>query len=115
MINEPMLEAVRDRMTTHNKKKHGPLSFTVEPGRGETYANSELTVYAHDEYEESSVLAGRERRMWIGSFGDGPQAEQDAHDTIEAAGASKITDFIGSSTHVPIEQIVSHLPDDTDY
>jgi len=115
MINEIVLENVRDRIATHNKRDHGKLTFTVEPGRGETYANAELTVYAHDDYERTSVLAGRERRMWIGSFGDGPNAEQDAHETIEAAGASKITDFIGGSTHVPISQIVSHLPDDTDY
>ena len=115
MINEQMLEQVRDRMATHNTERNGQLSFTVEPGRGETYANAELTVYSHDEYEESSVLYGRERRIWIGSFGDGPNAEQDAHDTIAAAGATSITDFLGGSTHVPISQIVSHIPDDTDY
>jgi len=114
MINEQMLEQVRDRMATHNTERNGQLSFTVEPGRGETYANNEFTVYSHDEYEESSVLYGRERRIWIGSFGR-EGTEQDAHDTIKAAGATKITQFCGGSTHVPIEQIVSHLPDDTDY
>jgi hypothetical protein len=119
MINEQMLEQVRDRIVAHNKKRNGKLTFTVEYGRGETYANNELTVYAHDDYEKSSVLYGRERRMWIGTFGDvivdGPQIHQDAKDTIEAAGASKITQFMGGSTHVPISQIISHLPDDTDY
>jgi hypothetical protein len=43
-------------------------------------------------------------------------AEQDARDTIKAAGAEKITNFnVGGTSHVPIDQIVSHLPDDTDY
>jgi len=115
MINEQLLERVRDRIATHNKKKNGKLTFTVEYGRGETYANGEITVYAHDDYERSSVLYGRERRMWIGSFGR-EGTEQDAHDTIEAAGASKTTTFmLGGSTHVPISQVISHLPDDTDY
>lgn len=113
MINEQMLERVRDRVACQNKKKNGKLTFTVEYGRGETYANRNVTVYSHDDYERSSVLAGRERRMWIGTFAN----EQEARDTMEAAGVTKITTFMlgGGSTHVPIAQMVSHLPDDTDY
>lgn len=116
MINQQLLERIQDRITTHNRKKNGPLSFTVEYGRGETYSNQNITIYAHDKYERSSVLAGRERRMHIGSFGQG-HTEQDARDTIEAAGAGKITDFLleGGTTYIPVNQIVSHLPDDTDY
>jgi len=115
MIDERLAERIRDRIATHNKKKNGKLTFTVEYGRGETYANRELTVYAHDDYERSSVLAGRERRMWIGAL-QRDLTEQDAHDTIGAAGATKVTTFmLGGSTHVPISQVVSHLPDDTDY
>jgi hypothetical protein len=115
MINELLLERVRDRIATHNKKKNGRLTFTVEYGRGETYANGQITVYSHDDYERSSVLSGRERRMFIGSL-NRDATEQDAHDTIEAAGASKITTFmLGGSTYVPVDQVVSHLPDDTDY
>jgi hypothetical protein len=109
MINEQVLERVRDRMAYHDKKRNGKLSFTVELGRGETYANDELTVYAHDNYPRSSVLYGRERRMWIASFGGG--SEIDAKDTIKAAGAARITQFC-CSTHVPVEQVVSHLPGD---
>jgi len=54
--------------------------------------------------------------MWIGSL-DRDGTEQDARDTIKAAGAEKITHFMleGGTTHVPVDQIVSHLPDDTDY
>jgi len=114
MINEQVLAAVQDRVASHNSKRHGPLTFTVEHGRGETYANRELTVYAHDDYEESSVLAGRERRMWIGTFGDEPQARQDAEDTMRNAGAARIT-LWGGSSYVPVAQMVAHLPDDTDY
>lgn len=116
-VNQQMLERVRDRIECHNKKKNGKLTFTVEYGRGETYANRDVTVYAHDDYEKSSVLYGRERRMWICSFGHEPTAEQDARDTMEAAGAAKMTSFMlgGGTTHVPVSQIVSHLPDDTDY
>lgn len=116
MIDQQLLERIQDRIATHNRKKNGRLSFTVEYGHGETYSNQDITVYAHDEYEQSSVLAGRERRMWIGSFDQGC-TEQDARDTIKAAEAEKITDFLleGGTTHIPVDQIVSHLPDDTDY
>jgi hypothetical protein len=68
-----MLEQVRDRIATHNKKKNGRLTLSVEYGHGETYSNRDITVYALDDYDRSSVLHGRERRMWLGDFGDGPQ------------------------------------------
>jgi len=114
MINQYVLEQVRDRIATHNKNRNGRLTFSVEYGRGETYANDEITIYAHDKYERSSVLAGRERRMWIASF---EGTEQDARETIDAAGATKSTDFMlgGGTTHVPIDQIISHLSDDMNY
>lgn len=112
MINQETLAQIQGRIATHNKRRNGQLHFSVEYGNGETYRNNNITIYAHDEYEESSVLAGRSRRMWIGTFSD----EQEAKDTIEAAGITKKTDFmLGGSTHIPISQIVSHIPDDTDY
>ena len=116
MIDQALLEKIKDRIARHNKKKNGRLSFTVEHGRGETYATRDITVYAHDDYERSSVLYGRERRMWIGSL-DRNGTEQDARDTIKAAKAEKITHFMleGGTTHIPVSQMVSHLPDDTDY
>jgi hypothetical protein len=113
MINEQIVEQIQDRVACHNKRRNGKLTFTVEPGRGETYVTSDLTVYAHDDYDESSVLSGQERRMWIGSFYG--QSRQDAEDTVRAAGTWRITEFLGGSTHVSVDQMVAHLPDDTDY
>ena len=115
MINAQLAEQVRDRYKTHNSKKNGRLFFTVEYGRGETYSNRDITVYALDNYERSSVLYGRERRMWVGSFPSGA-TEQDARETMDAAGVMKLTDInLGGSSYVPVDQVVSHLPDDTDY
>ena len=115
MINAQLAEKVRERYKSQNYKKNGRLFFTVEYGRGETYSNRNITVYAHDDYERSSVLYGRERRMWVGSFEEGA-TEQDARETMDAAGVMKLTDFnLGGSSYVPVDQVVSHLPDDTDY
>lgn len=115
MIYEQIAERVKERAKAQNVKRNGRLFFTVEYGRGETYANSDMTIYAHDDYERSSVLYGRERRMWIASF-PVEATEVDARETMSHAGVMKITDFnLGGSSHVPIGQIVSHLPDDTEY
>lgn len=117
-MNEKMVACVRDRMESHNRKRHGKLTFSVEYGRGETYANSRVTLYALDNYERSSVLYGRERRCWVGEF----ESVADARETLRECKAERITDWqidedgLGAgSSHVPIDQIVSHLPDDTDY
>lgn len=50
--------------------KNGRLDFTVEHGRGETYATPNWTVYAHDSYPRHSVLYGRRRRRWVGALED---------------------------------------------
>jgi hypothetical protein len=118
MIEQTLVAWIRERMGAHNKQRNGKLRFSVEHGRGTTYHSRDITVYQIDRYERSSVLAGRERRTWVCDFGeDTPQHRTDAEETIRAAGAWKLTDWLldGGTTYVPIEQIVSHLPDDTDY
>lgn len=116
-VNEKILLVIKDRQQSHNQKRNGKLRWSIEYGRGETYSNAEITLYGHDRYERGSVLYGRTRRMWIASFGTGPEAEQDARDTVNAAKIMRNLNWMvgGGSSHVPIEQVVSHLPDDTDY
>lgn len=122
-INEQILARITDCVAQHNRRRNGRLTWTVEYGRGETYATRDITLYGHDTHERSSVLAGRSRRRWIGDFGRGPQALQDARDTLAAAKLRAASvDWIvdeegqgGGTTYVPVEQVVAHLPDDTDY
>lgn len=116
MVDQKALERIVERIADHNKKRHGKLRLSVEYGRGETYRGQDVTVYSLDNYERSSVLYGRERRMWVCSFGIGEDAEQNARDTIKAAAASGFTDFsLGCSSYIPVDEIVRHIPDDTDY
>lgn len=85
--------------------------FTLEYGRGETYNSGEPTLYAHDEYPSYSVLAGRTRRIWIESWKTVEEALKD----LAECGIEFYNMLGGGSTHIPVEQMVSHLPDDTDY
>ena len=100
---------LRDGTTLHP----GVDSFTVESGRGDTYDDGEVTLYAHGEYPRHSVMHGREMRCWVSEFGSWSEARE----AVKAAGIEKITDFWddGGSTHIPVEFLISHLPDDTDY
>lgn len=117
MSNQDLVKAIQNRVRRHNRYKNGKLTFTVEYGKGETYSNGDITLYSHDNYERSSVLYGRRRRCWIGSLDSSPNAEQVMRDSCKEAGIMKITEFMlgGGTTHIPVEQVVSHLPDDTDY
>lgn len=81
--------------------------LTIERQRGETYSRSTYAVYEHGYYPRSSVLAGRPSRKFVdGGF-----------ETVEEAKAAYPTarDLEGGSTFIPIERMVAHLPDDTDY
>ena len=81
--------------------------FTLEIGRGETYASGRPTLYGHGRYPRSSVLAGQSRRVWIEDWDD--------LETAKAALASENIEYLDlteiGSTHVPVSQMVSHLPD----
>jgi hypothetical protein len=110
---EQAIERIKDKLNARN----GRITWTIELGRGETYSSGDWTIYAHDSYPRSSVLSGRERRTFIWSFDAdryGDSGQEAAIQACKAAGVWKYTSVSGS-THVPIEQIVSHLPDDTDY
>lgn len=86
--------------------------FTVEVSRGETYPSPEdFTLYAHGSFPESSVMHGRPRRIFVESF----DTLEEARDAVAAAGIASKTDFIDGSTYIPVESLVSHIPDDTDY
>lgn len=94
-------------------------TFTLEHGRGETYRTSDPTLYGHSTYERSSVLAGREQRVFIHRWPAGEEslARTELAEIRKVLPMFRYEDLVTScgSTHVPIAELVSHLPDDTDY
>lgn len=111
------IATIKDRLS----QRKGRIRWTIERGMGETYHSRDWTIYSHDSYPRSSVLAGQERRSWICSFtvqcaADDEPAKQAAIEACKEAGVWKYTDVMdGGTTHIPIAQVVAHLPDDTDY
>mgnify|MGYP005645317997 CR=1 FL=1 len=82
--------------------------FTVERAQGETYANpDEWVLYAHATYGRSSVLEGRSKRIYVESIGDAEEARSFMNLVPKWM---PCLHYCGS-THVPVEQVVAHLPD----
>jgi len=108
---------VADMILTLTEMKVGRKrwTFTLEPGRGETYATNKPTLYGHSTYERSSVLAGRPQRVFVASWDNWPSAYEELAMVKKALRWFKFDDIGGGSTHIPTSQIVAHLPDDTDY
>lgn len=72
--------------------------YTIERGRGATYATDRWTVYEHGTYERGSVLEGQSRRVWVDDF-----------DTLdEARAAYPDAEIITGSTYRPPS--LNHLP-----
>ncbi len=88
-------------------------TFTLESGRGETYANSRPTLYGHSTYERGSVLEGRDQRVFVYQWNDWSSAREELASLQKRLKWFRYED--SGSTHVPVDQIVNHLPDDTDY
>ena len=83
----------------------GKIRHTIERGRGATYASGRWTVYAHDRYPRSSVLAGQDRRTFVDSY--------DSLDLAKAAWPK--AEVLEGSTYRDIDAMTRHLPDDGDY
>lgn len=81
-----------------------PLKVIEFPSRGQTYCRTEYGVYEYDTYPEWSVLAGQERRRFIGAYPTREQAQRSHPDA----------EWTGSGSHYAPPDL-SHLPDDADY
>lgn len=79
-------------------------SVTIEfPSQGSTYSEQEYGVYGYGEYPESSVLAGQERRVYLGAW-----------PTLEAAQAAHPeASWTGPGSQFQ-EVSLDHLPGDDD-
>ncbi|UCG54717.1 MAG: hypothetical protein JSV32_00410 [Dehalococcoidia bacterium] len=92
--------------------------ITIEYGRGETYANSDITVYGHGTYPRHSVLAGQNQRCWLNSFSGDEGGLKAAKEWIAEnhpdIRVSDLTDT-GGSTHISVDRMTAHLPDTPDW
>jgi hypothetical protein len=89
-------------------------TFSLEPGRGETYRHRRPVMYAHSVYERSSVLAGQPRRLWVAQWETWDEARAALAEVRKADRTFRFEDFGegGGTTHIPTSVLTRHLPDD---
>jgi len=88
------------------RRRNAKPNLTIERQRGETYSRSTFAVYEHGVYPRSSVLAGQPSRRFIDGGFETPEAAQAKYPDAT---------IIAGSTHIPVDVLTAHLPDDTDY
>ena len=115
MALDQVVEMVARSQRGHARYKR--FTFTLESARGETYNRPEPVLYAHSTYERGSVLSGKPQRIWVESWDSWEEARTALAEFKKANPKFKYTDEgpTGGSSHIPIEQMVAHLPDDTNY
>ena len=115
MALDQVVEMVARSQRGANRYKK--FTFSLEAGKGETYNRPEPVLYAHSTYERSSVLAGRPQRIWCESWDSWEEARKALAEFKKANPKFKYTDEgpTGGSSFIPTEQLISHLPDDTNY
>lgn len=107
-MNLQTIESIRSMVEDRKHK----WTFTLEHGRGETYNHGKPVLYGHSVYPRGSVLAGKELRRFVTEW---PTPEAALKDLAELPKFKYENMLEGGTTHIPVEQMVSHLPDDTDY
>jgi hypothetical protein len=89
-------------------------TFTLEPGRGETYRHARPVLYAHSVYERSSVLAGQPRRLWVAQWETWDEARAALAEVRKVDRTFKFDDYGegGGTTYIPSSVLTRHLTDD---
>jgi hypothetical protein len=89
-------------------------TFTLERGRGETYAHNRPVLYAHSIYNRGSVLAGQPRRLWVAQWDTWDEARAALALVRKQDRSFKFEDFGegGGTTYTPTSVLTRHLPDD---
>lgn len=103
------IERIQRLITDHGKK----VSFTLEAGRGQTYASGKPTLYAHHPYPRHSVLRGRYARVYVEAWDSVEEAKQALAEVAAAVRGFRYTasDY---SSFIPVDVITAHLPDTPD-
>jgi hypothetical protein len=76
--------------------------YTIERGRGATYASERWTVYEHGTYDRDSVLSGQSRRTWMDDFETLEEAQKAYPEAVVCAASTYQPPYLG------------HLTDDED-
>jgi len=90
--------------------------LTIEKGYGETYRQQGpgVTLYLHGTYDDSSVLAGQPKRVYVQSFEEFPTEEQNIQAAQQFAAQSypqyRVDVMMGGSSFIPSEVLTRHLP-----
>jgi hypothetical protein len=105
-----LIERINEIRTTCRPRP----TFTLEPGRGETYRHPRPVLYAHSVYRRGSVLAGQPRRLWVAQWNTWDEARAVLTDVIKQDRTFKYDDFGegGGTTYIPTSVLTRHLPDD---
>jgi hypothetical protein len=105
-----LIERINEIRTTVRPRP----TFTLEPGRGETYAHGRPVLYAHSVYDRSSVLAGQPRRLGVAQWDTWDEARAALAEVRTADRTFKFEDFGegGGTTYIPSSVLTRHLPDD---
>ena len=105
-----LLERINDIRSTCRPRP----TFTLERGRGETYRHGRPMLYAHSVYEESSVLAGQPRRLFVEQWHTWDEARAALAEVRKRDRSFKFDDYGegGGTTYIPSSVLTRHLPDD---
>ena len=89
-------------------------TFTLEPGRGETYRHPRPVLYAHSVYERCSVLAGQPRRLWVAQWETWEEARAALAEVRKQDRTFRVVDHGegGGTSYIPSSVLTRHLPDD---
>lgn len=99
-----ILDSIQRTLDTRN----GRMTWTLEPGQGQTYRSGLPTLYAHDTYPRQSVMSGRDRRSYIHEF----ESVDEAMEVLDGHPIMRYLDVIEGTTHVDIDIATAGLPDD---
>ena len=105
-----LLDRINDIRSTVRPKP----TFTLETGRGETCRHARPVLYVHGEYEESSVLAGQPRRLFVEQWETWEEARAALAQVCKVDRTFKFEDYGegGGTSYIPSYVLTRHLPDD---
>ncbi len=92
-------------------------TYTLEPGRGQTYSHGRPVLYSHGVYGRSSVLRGQPQRTWLDQWETWEEARAALAEVKKQIKGFRFEDYgdKGGTSHIDVDVLTRHLPDDADY